>query len=95
MLIGIAQCADQLTDRYYVYTSRMATARKVSSPQWTAWARANVAGAKCKFSHDPNVGRKVDKVNLYEDVREDQKKGTCLIQISNATESLANLCQTT
>jgi hypothetical protein len=33
------------------------------------------AGNKCKFSHDPNVGRKVDKVNIYEDQREDKKKG--------------------
>lgn len=32
-------------------------------------------GNKCKFSHDPNVGRKVDKVNLYEDTREEKKKG--------------------
>ena len=31
-------------------------------------------GNKCKFSHDPNVGRKVEKVNLYEDTREDKKK---------------------
>ncbi|WVQ80353.1 hypothetical protein IAT38_002458 [Cryptococcus sp. DSM 104549] len=30
-------------------------------------------GSKCKFSHDLNVGRKVEKVNLYTDVREDKK----------------------
>jgi len=30
-------------------------------------------GAKCKFSHDPNVGRKVEKRNVYEDGREDNK----------------------
>ncbi|KAG6332764.1 hypothetical protein ID866_6320 [Astraeus odoratus] len=29
-------------------------------------------GNKCKFSHDPNVGRKVEKKNLYEDSREDK-----------------------
>jgi hypothetical protein len=33
-------------------------------------------GAKCKFSHDPDVGRKVDKRNLYEDKREDKLAGT-------------------
>lgn len=27
-------------------------------------------GTKCKFSHDLNVERKVDKINLYEDTRE-------------------------
>ena len=32
-------------------------------------------GTKCKFSHDMNVGRKVDKKNLYEDSREDKLKG--------------------
>jgi hypothetical protein len=32
-------------------------------------------GSKCKFSHDPNVGRKVEKRNLYEDTREDKMKG--------------------
>ena len=33
-------------------------------------------GSKCKFSHDPNVGRKVEKRNLYEDNREDKLEGT-------------------
>lgn len=33
-------------------------------------------GNKCKFSHDVNVGRKVDKKNLYEDSREDKMKDT-------------------
>lgn len=32
-------------------------------------------GTKCKFSHDLNVGRKVDKKNLYEDTREEKLKG--------------------
>ncbi|WVR03455.1 hypothetical protein IAU60_000446 [Kwoniella sp. DSM 27419] len=31
-------------------------------------------GNKCKFSHDLNVGRKVEKVNLYEDTRDAEKK---------------------
>ncbi|KAI0719382.1 hypothetical protein C8T65DRAFT_636526 [Cerioporus squamosus] len=33
-------------------------------------------GNKCKFSHDVNVGRKVEKKNLYEDSREDKMKDT-------------------
>ncbi|KIY63312.1 hypothetical protein CYLTODRAFT_382490 [Cylindrobasidium torrendii FP15055 ss-10] len=33
-------------------------------------------GNKCKFSHDMNVGRKVDKKNLYEDAREDKLADT-------------------
>ncbi|KAG6868669.1 hypothetical protein C0993_012172 [Termitomyces sp. T159_Od127] len=33
-------------------------------------------GNKCKFSHDLNVGRKVEKKNLYEDSREDKLKDT-------------------
>ena len=32
-------------------------------------------GNKCKFSHDMNVGRKVDKKNLYEDTREEKLAG--------------------
>ena len=34
-------------------------------------------GGKCKFSHDLNVGRKVEKKNLYEDSREEKMKGLC------------------
>ena len=37
--------------------------------------RSLTTGNKCKFSHDLNVGRKVEKVNLYADVREDKQKG--------------------
>ncbi|TFK60130.1 hypothetical protein BDN72DRAFT_546392 [Pluteus cervinus] len=33
-------------------------------------------GVKCKFSHDPNVGRKVEKKNLYEDSREEKLADT-------------------
>ncbi|KIL58203.1 hypothetical protein M378DRAFT_15708 [Amanita muscaria Koide BX008] len=33
-------------------------------------------GNKCKFSHDVNVGRKVEKRNLYEDTREDKENDT-------------------
>lgn len=29
-------------------------------------------GSKCKFSHDRDVGRRVEKRNLYEDNREDK-----------------------
>jgi hypothetical protein len=35
-------------------------------------------GSKCKFSHDPDVGRRVDKRNLYEDNREDKLEGARL-----------------
>lgn len=34
-------------------------------------------GNKCKFSHDMNVGRKVEKKNLYEDAREEKLAGMC------------------
>ena len=34
-------------------------------------------GNKCKFSHDLNVGRKVEKKNLYEDTRDEKLKGAC------------------
>ncbi|KAI0283503.1 hypothetical protein BC826DRAFT_1110163 [Russula brevipes] len=33
-------------------------------------------GTKCKFSHDRDVGRRVDKRNLYEDQREDKLEDT-------------------
>ncbi|PPQ64197.1 hypothetical protein CVT24_008615 [Panaeolus cyanescens] len=33
-------------------------------------------GNKCKFSHDINVGRKVEKKNLYEDSREEKMADT-------------------
>ena len=32
-------------------------------------------GSKCKFSHDRDVGRRVEKRNLYEDNREDKLEG--------------------
>lgn len=35
---------------------------------------ADSVGNKCKFSHDKNVERKVEKVNIYEDSRKDDKK---------------------
>lgn len=42
-------------------------------------------GNKCKFSHDLNVGRKVEKKNLYEDSREDKMKGTVsMIQLAES-----------
>ena len=31
-------------------------------------------GSKCKFSHDTNVGRKVEKKNLYEDDRDNEQE---------------------
>jgi hypothetical protein len=36
-------------------------------------------GTKCKFSHDPDVGRKVEKKNLYQDSREEKMAGLCLL----------------
>ncbi|ORY34338.1 putative cytoplasm protein [Naematelia encephala] len=33
-------------------------------------------GTKCKFSHDRNVERKVEKVNIYEDARKEKKDDT-------------------
>jgi len=33
-------------------------------------------GNKCKFSHDPNVGRKVEKKDVYADSREEKLKDT-------------------
>ena len=38
-------------------------------------------GAKCKFSHDMDVGRKVEKKNLYEDSREDKMKGAYAVRL--------------
>jgi hypothetical protein len=38
-------------------------------------------GSKCKFSHDRDVGRRVDKRNLYEDNREDKLEGASWILI--------------
>ena len=32
-------------------------------------------GNKCKFSHDLDVGRKVEKKNLYQDNREEKMQG--------------------
>jgi hypothetical protein len=34
-------------------------------------------GSKCKFSHDMNVGRKVEKKNLYGDARDEKLEGAC------------------
>lgn len=38
-------------------------------------------GTKCKFSHDKNVERKVDKKNLYEDSREEKLNGAFVSSI--------------
>lgn len=36
-------------------------------------------GAKCRFSHDPDVGRKVEKKDMYTDTRDEakDKDGQC------------------
>ena len=36
-------------------------------------------GNKCKFSHDPNVGRKVEKKDVYADSREEKLTGTSVL----------------
>lgn len=36
-------------------------------------------GTKCKFSHNRDVERKIDKKNLYEDARDDKAEGTSII----------------
>lgn len=41
-------------------------------------------GSKCKFSHDLNVGRKVEKVNVYEDTRKDDKKTGAVMEVGLA-----------
>lgn len=38
-------------------------------------------GNKCKFSHDMNVGRKVEKKDLYNDDREGTEEGELLCYI--------------
>ena len=38
-------------------------------------------GTKCKFSHDMNIGRKVEKKNLYEDSREEKAKGAFVVDM--------------
>ena len=46
-------------------------------------------GNKCKFSHDPNVGRKVEKRNLYDDGKEDKAEGT----LQSPALSLKEICR--
>jgi hypothetical protein len=36
-------------------------------------------GNKCKFSHDMNINRKVEKKDLYSDTREDKENGTLFL----------------
>jgi hypothetical protein len=36
-------------------------------------------GNKCKFSHDLNIARKVEKKDLYSDAREDKENGESLL----------------
>lgn len=38
-------------------------------------------GSKCKFSHDRDVGRRVEKRNLYDDGREDKLTGASWVVI--------------
>ena len=41
-------------------------------------------GAKCKFSHDKDIERKVEKRNLYEDSREGKMAGACSVLFAGA-----------
>ena len=43
-------------------------------------------GNKCKFSHDLNVGRKVEKKDLYSDTREEKLKGQSRLDDSEGSE---------
>ena len=49
-------------------------------------------GNKCKFSHDLNVGRKVEKKNLYEDSREEKMGGALLIVLFGRSILLMTFC---
>lgn len=49
-------------------------------------------GNKCKFSHDLNVGRKVEKKNLYEDSREEKMGGALLIVLFGRSILLMAFC---
>lgn len=50
-------------------------------------------GNKCKFSHDLNVGRKVEKKNLYEDSREDKMQGTVVMTSNDRISDSHEICQ--
>jgi len=45
-------------------------------------------GSKCKFSHDRDIERKVEKKNLYEDSREDKLAGTSNLATYSPSQSL-------
>lgn len=60
-------------------------------------------GSKCKFSHDPNVGMKVEKKNLYVDAREEKMQGVItsfmkevlpLIQLKLVADTMENWDET-
>ena len=38
-------------------------------------------GNKCKFSHNPDVERKVEKRNVYDDTREQDKSGALRVDV--------------
>lgn len=44
-------------------------------------------GSKCKFSHDPNVGRKVEKRNVYEDARAEKLDGVSMTELFFSSEN--------
>lgn len=51
-------------------------------------------GNKCKFSHDPDVGRKVEKRDIYADNREEKAAGTIGILQNFVHRILTNVVQT-
>lgn len=49
-------------------------------------------GNKCKFSHNPDVERKVEKRNVYDDAREQDKSGASPSVLPFTGNSLMALC---
>ena len=48
-------------------------------------------GSKCKFSHDRNVERRVEKLNIYEDARDkdaEKKDGRSPLALGERAKSL-------
>lgn len=58
------------------------------------WDSADCLGNKCKFSHDLNVGRKVDKANIYADTREAKQKGQLNLHAGKSRADRSDLMET-
>lgn len=63
----------------YAFVWRLELTRLPSDPKMVLCAYYKAGhcdkGNKCKFSHDLNVGRKVEKKDLYSDTREEKLEG--------------------